>query len=236
MTGRRLVMMALLAAVLVVAACSPDPYNLHPQALKVERIVVGGAALELQPPRAQTGEFLLYEGEPYPDGGIVYKPFYLTDVEITPTVGGAILARKGRYGEIFGLLSRGVVGEASNNRLVPRVGLGELTVAERSLVEAENRDRAIVLDAFMKGKRIAAVEADAVRRVLAYARYQVLSNGVWVEKVPGEWVIKGGREYRGRVMAREPVPLQPPPPASTPAPVRDTATTSRVRTPQPSVR
>jgi hypothetical protein len=211
---------------LVSAGCSPDPYNIHPQALKVERIVGGGASLEVQPPRPQTGEYILLEGVPNRDGGIIHQPFYLTDVEITPAVGGAILARKSRYSEIFGLLSRGAAGEASTGRIVTRVSLSELTSSERRAVDAENRDREVLVDAFMKGKLVPAAEANAVRRVFAYARYEVMPPGLWVERQPGEWVIKGGTRYRERVMSREPIAVatpsgEPAPAASSPAPMEE---------------
>ncbi len=241
----------LVAAVSAAAlSCSPDPYNLHPQAYKVESIVTGGAALDLQEPREGSGEYVLMEGKPYYDGGIVWQPFYLTDIEVTTKVGDAILQRKSRYPEVFGLLARGVAGEGSNNRIVPRVSLGEITAAERRLIDDENRDRDILVQAFMKGKRINAVEAENVRRVVAYARYQLTPPGVWVERAPGEWVIRGGRDYRARVMAREPVemrtPSEPvtlpaasapaaPPPASTPAASAPATTTTETR-PQPVIR
>jgi hypothetical protein len=222
------------AAICVVAAigCAPDPYNVHPQALKVERIVGGGASLEVQPPRPQTGEYILLEGVPNRDGGIVHQPFYLTDVAITPAVGGAILARKSRYTEIFGLLSRGAAGEASSGRLVARVSLSELTSSERRAIDAENRDREALTEAFVKGKMVPAAEADAIRRVFAYARYEVMPPGVWVERQPGEWVIKGGTRYRERVMSREPIAVAVP--SGEPAPA--TSSPATVEEPRPRVR
>lgn len=200
----------------VLAACAPDPYNLYPQAMKVEKIVMGESALELQAPRPQSAEYILYEGVPFQDGGVMWQPFYLTDIEINPTLGSAILERKSRYAEVFGLLSKGAVGEASNGKLTPRVGLGELTIAERDIIERENADRETLILAFMEGKQVPRVEHMAVRRVFAYSRYQLLPGGIWVEKTPGEWMIKGGAEYRERVMARDPVYL--------PAPSEDVST------------
>lgn len=202
-------LLTVIGTALLIASCSPDPYNLYPQSLKVEKIVMGESALEYHPPREGTPEYLLYEGVPYQDGGIMYQPFYLIDVEITPELGAAILTRKSRYGQIFGLLSKGAVGEASSGRLVPRVGLGELTIAERDLIDRENRDRELLVEAFMRGKQVPAVDHMAVRRLFAFARYQLMQPGIWVEKKPGEWLVKGGREYRERVMSRDPVYLPP---------------------------
>lgn len=201
--------------IFLIAACSPDPYNLYPQSMKVEKIVMGESALELTPPRPTTPEntrpeYLLHEGIPYQDGGIVYKPFYLIDIEINPTLGSAILERKSRYTEIFGLLIKGAVGEASNGRLVPRVGIGELTILERRFIEQENADREVLIEAFMKGKQVPDHDHMAVRRVFAFSRYQLLPPGIWVEKTPGVWLIKGGEDYRARVMARDPVLIAEP--------------------------
>ncbi len=192
------------------AACAPDPYNVLPQCLKVEKIVMGEAALESQQPRPYSGEYVLYEGIPFQDGGMEYKPFTLTEISITPTLGSAILARKSRFGEIFGLLSKGAAGEAASGRIVPRVGLGELTAYERTLLDTENKDRSIILKAFLEGKKVPETDEIAIQRVFAFSRYQLLPEGVWVEKRPGEWQIKGGREIRMRVMAREPVAMEVP--------------------------
>ena len=46
-------------------------------------------------------------------GGMVFKPFYLDGMNLTPEVGNAVFARKSRFGEIFGLLARGAVGATS---------------------------------------------------------------------------------------------------------------------------
>jgi len=204
-----LVMILIIVSTFTLSSCSPDPYNLHPQAYKVESAVMGGVALDMQEPRQGSGEYILLEGVPYYDGGIVWKAYYLTDVEITPKVGDAIRHRKSRWGEIFGLLSRGVAGENAQNEIIPRASLSELTEAEKKLMEEENRDREIIISAFAKGKKIVLTEIPAVRRVSAFARYQLLPPGVWVEREPGEWIVKGGRDYRAKVMAREPIELKP---------------------------
>lgn len=199
---------ALLAALLVpITACAPDPYNIHPQTLRVERAVVGQTALELQKPRPGSDEYTLFEGRPFADGGIVFRPFHLVDVEVTPELGAAILARKNRYGLVFGLLVRGVVGEAADARLTPRVSLIELTESERRLIEEENADRELIVRAFAAGKKIPEVDIGAIRRVFAYARFQLMPEGILFERQPGEWIVKGGRDYRARVMARDPVIL-----------------------------
>ncbi len=200
--------LAVIALSLVLSACAADPYNVFPDAAKVERIVVGTSALQVQEPRQGSSEYRIYEGRPIPDGGILWQPFYLTDLPVAPQVGGAILARKARWSEVFGLLTRGAAGEASDNRLVPRVSAAELTERERGLIDLENRDRTIVLNAILQGRRIPAADADAVRRVFAYTRYQQMPDGVWVERRPGQWVVKGGRDYRSRMMEREPVAMQ----------------------------
>lgn len=197
-------------AAVILAACAPDPYNIHPQTLKVERAVVGESALELQKPRTGINEYSLFEGKPFSDGGIVFKPFYLVDVEVTPEVGAAILARKNRYGRVFGLLVKGAAGEAADARLTPRVSMLELTESERKLIEEENADRELIIRAFAAGKKIPEVDIGAIRRVFAYSRFQLMPEGILFERQPGEWIVKGGRDYRARVMARDPVILTPP--------------------------
>lgn len=215
----------LAGAAAILASCAPDPYNVLPQCRQVEAIVMGEAALESQQPRPYTGEYLLYEGKPFQDGGIEYKPFTLTDIAITPPLGSAILARKSRFTEIFGLLSKGAAGEAASGRIVPRVGLGELTAYERNLLDAENKDRSVIMQAFLEGKKVPLTDEVAIQRVFSFARYQFLTDGVWVEERPGEWRIKGGREVRLRTMAREPAALEPP--------VEETATTTTPAQPAP---
>lgn len=229
----RFATLALLAAALAVAGCAADPYNAFPDAARVERIVVGSSSLQVQDPRPGSSEYFVYEGRLIPDGGIIWQPFYLTEQPVTPRIGDAVLARKARWPEVFGLLTRGAVGESAENRLVPRVGAGEFTERERMLVDAENRDRALILQAVLEGRRVPAEDAASVARVFAYTRYQQMPDGIWVERSPGRWVIKGGRDYRARVMEREPVAMDPgPEPSLEPMP----PSSPGIEAPRPRVR
>lgn len=192
-------------SVSLLSACVPDPHDVHPEALKVEKAVTGRTVMELQKPREHTNEYVLYSGTPYGEGGIVYAPFHLDDIPVTPSLGNAILARKTRYSRIFDLLARGAVGEAADGHLVIRISPAELTIAERNLIDIENRDRNLIVDDFVRARNLPEFEAGPIHQVFAFSRYQILPDGLWVEKEPGVWIVKGGREYLERVMANNPV-------------------------------
>lgn len=211
---RHAVVLYLVAALLVAGCATADPYGVFPDASRVERIVAGSSALQVQDPRPGSDEYLVFEGVPMSGGGIIWKPFYLTDVPVPLRVGNAIQARKARWAEVFGLLARGAAGENAENRLVPRVGLGELTERERFLLDAENRDRAIILAAIQEGRRIPEADVAAAAVVFSQARHKLLPDGLWIEARPGRWIVKGGSDYRSRVMSREPILLSPEPDAA----------------------
>lgn len=231
MNGWKCVVMA--GMIGLVSACAADPYNVYPDAAKVERIVTGPASLQVQEPNPNSSEYRIFEGRPIADGGLIWKPFYLTDAPVSPSVGGAILARKARWGEVFGLLTNGAVGESFDNRLVPRVSASEFTAYERGMIDSENADREMILGAELAGRRIPAMDADAVRRVFAYTRLQLMPDGVWVERQPGQWSVRGGLDYRSRVMDREPIGMAAAPSSELEAPpepeLRLEAPTPRLR-------
>lgn len=199
---------AAVVAATVLSSCAPDPYNLHAQAYRIEKLISGPAALEREEPVEHRQQFVLLESNRIPNGGIYYKVFRLDDMDITPDLGNSLLARKARYGEVFGLLTKGAIGEGSDGRLVPRVSSVELTKSEQQLIAAENRDRDYLIEAAMSARQVPAYEIAVVRGVFAYARYQMLPEGVWVEIEPGKWIVKGGQGYVRRVMGRAPVLLE----------------------------
>ena len=202
------VAMIVFITAMALTSCAPDPYNLHPSAYRIEKVVTGASALEREQKAVTRQEYILLEGYQIPGGGIVYKVFQLRDIKITADVGNAILARKVRYPEVFGLLTRGAIGEGADGMLTPRVALMEMTRAERTLIESENRDREFLIQTAMEAKRVPSYEAPVVAKVFAYARYQLLPDGVWVETEPGRWIVKGGRGYVRRVMGRAPIVMQ----------------------------
>ncbi|RMH59511.1 MAG: DUF1318 domain-containing protein [Candidatus Hydrogenedentota bacterium] len=211
--------LVVMGAILSLFGCvsAADPYNLHPAALRLERAITGPVTLEPQS-AALRRQYVLYEGEPHPGGGITYRPFAMTGVTMTPELGDAILGRKRRFGEVFGLLSRGAAGESADNELVPRVAPSELTRAEQEIIDAENRDRKVIVETFLKERGLPEAEASAVKRVMAFARYQVLPRGIWVEKQPGHWVLKGGAGFREKVLSEPPMEMEPLPQRSTAPP------------------
>lgn len=209
MSGKRWAVWGLLA-LLMTGACAPDPYGIQLQAAKIERAVTGASVLEQQEPKPGSADFVLYEGELVRGGGINWKPFYLEGFRLDRSFGEVLMARKIRYTEIFGLLSNGICGEGANGHLVARVNESELTKAQAALIAAENRDRDYIVQYLLAEKGLPALEAAPLARVFGYTRYELLPNGIWAERVPGTWVVKGGSDYERRMMAREPIVVEPP--------------------------
>lgn len=211
MSGKRWAVWGLLVLVMAMAgACAPDPYGIQLQAAKIERAVTGASVLEQQEPKPGSADFVLYEGELVRGGGINWKPFYLEGFQLDRAFGEVLMARKIRYAEIFGLLANGIVGEGADGRLVARVPASELTKAQDALIAAENRDRDYIVQYLLAEKGLPPVEAASLARVFGYTRYELLPNGIWAERVPGTWGVKGGSDYERRMMAREPIVVEPP--------------------------
>jgi uncharacterized protein YdbL (DUF1318 family) len=85
--------------------------------------------------------------------------------------------------------SRGCIGETNRGFLVARPG--EACSAEvASLIRAENADRQLIYDAFMKENKIQAADTPRVQSAFAKARQERSRPNDWVQIDDGQWVRK----------------------------------------------
>jgi uncharacterized protein YdbL (DUF1318 family) len=85
--------------------------------------------------------------------------------------------------------SRGCIGETNQGWVVARPGEGcGLEVAE--LIRAENADRRVIYDAFMKDNKIPTSDTARVQNAFAKARQERARPNDWIQLDDGQWVRK----------------------------------------------
>lgn len=106
--------------------------------------------------------------------------------EMTPEVKSALDARRGRYEELAGLKSQGVVGE--NNR-----GYVEVLKSEgnaQSVVDAENRDRKVIYNTIVAQNGLGADALATIEKVFAQVQRDKAASGDSIQNESGAWVKK----------------------------------------------
>ncbi len=106
----------------------------------------------------------------------------------TPEIRRAVASRNARFGEMQQWKGRGCIGE-SNQGLVearPGQGCGDLG----RLIGAENADRQLIMDTFMRQNNIPASDAGRVRAAFAKTNRDRAQAGEWIQQDNGQWVKK----------------------------------------------
>jgi uncharacterized protein YdbL (DUF1318 family) len=171
---------ALLGLAGLVAACVPVTVNISfPQeklegaARQIEDLPAGTAAAP--PPPA-----------PAPGGGRTVDVAPRIAIR-TPEVVKASASRRERRPVLREWKAKGCIGE--NNRGLAELRPGEGCTPEvASLIRAENADRQVIYDAFIKENKIPASDTPRVQSAFAKARQERARPGDWVQQPSGEWV------------------------------------------------
>jgi uncharacterized protein YdbL (DUF1318 family) len=107
----------------------------------------------------------------------------------SPEVQKAAGSRRARRPALRGWKDRGCVGETNQGLLVARPGEGcGPEVAD--LIHAENADREVIYDAFMKDNNIPASDTPRVQSAFAKARQERSRTNDWIQLDDGQWVRK----------------------------------------------
>jgi uncharacterized protein YdbL (DUF1318 family) len=107
----------------------------------------------------------------------------------SPEVLKATESRRQRRGELRDLKAKGCLGETNQGLLETRPGEG-CTNEAMELMRAENADREVVYQAFMKENNIPATDTSRVRSAFAKARQERARPGDWIQTDDGRWVKK----------------------------------------------
>lgn len=104
----------------------------------------------------------------------------------TPELVKAIEDRRARRPQVRELKNRGCIGETNEALLTSRPGDG--CGAEAALIAAENADRLLIYDTFMKQNNIPAADTPRVRTAFTRARRDRARANDWVQQDDGQWV------------------------------------------------
>ena len=109
--------------------------------------------------------------------------------ERSPEVVKVTEARRARRPTLREWKTRGCIGETNQGMLVARPGEGcGPEVAD--LISAENADRQVIYDAFMKENNIPASDSPRVRTAFAKARLERARANDWIQLENGQWTRK----------------------------------------------
>jgi uncharacterized protein YdbL (DUF1318 family) len=109
----------------------------------------------------------------------------------TPEVVKARDSRRQRRPELREVKHKGCVGETNKGLLVARPGEG-CGPEVAGLIRAENADRQVIYDAFVKENKIPATDMPRVQSAFAKARQERSRPNDWVQLDDGQWIRKQG--------------------------------------------
>jgi uncharacterized protein YdbL (DUF1318 family) len=172
--------LAMLAGVL--AACVPVTVNI---AFPQERL--DAAARTIEAAEAQPS------GSPPPapaptGGGQGVSPIPRTDSR-SPEVVKARQSRRERRSALRQWKERGCVGETNQGTVVARPGDG-CGAEAAELIRAENADRKVIYDDFMRENKIPASDRSRVNTAFAKARQERARTNDWLQLEDGQWIRK----------------------------------------------
>jgi uncharacterized protein YdbL (DUF1318 family) len=107
----------------------------------------------------------------------------------SPEVVKATQSRRERRAALREWKARGCLGETNQGLLEARTGEG-CTAEALELMRAENADRLVIYQAFMKENNIPASDTPRVRSAFAKARQERSRPGDWIQAEDGRWVKK----------------------------------------------
>ena len=105
--------------------------------------------------------------------------------EITPAAETALEGRRNRFDELSDLKARGSVGE--NNRGYVEALVDDLAV--KALVEAENKDRAVIYNIIAEQNGLVGA-LETIERVFAQVQSEKSSPGTKIQDENGAWITK----------------------------------------------
>jgi len=104
----------------------------------------------------------------------------------TPELAKVFEARRARRPQIREGKDRGCIGETRDALLASRPGDG--CGGEAALIAAENADRMVVYDTFMKQNNIPPADAQKVREAFTKSRRERARPNDWIQLDDGRWV------------------------------------------------
>lgn len=105
--------------------------------------------------------------------------------EMTPEVSAALDARRSRFENLADLKSKGMVGEDNRGYVKALVSAPEV----EAVVEAENKDRAVVYTT-IAGQNNLAAEMATIEKVFAEVQRDKAKPGEKIQDANGQWVTK----------------------------------------------
>ncbi len=179
--GHRWTVLAMLAITL--AACVPVTVNItFPQ----EQLDAAARKIEDMP--AQPASTPAPAPPPASGGGRTVEVKPTVDTR-SPEVVKANESRRERRPVLREWKNRGCIGETNQGTLVARPGDG-CGPDVATLIRAENADRRLIYDAFMKDNSIPAADRPRVNSAFARARQERSRPNDWVQLDDGQWVRK----------------------------------------------
>jgi uncharacterized protein YdbL (DUF1318 family) len=172
-------------AALAVAACVPVTVNISFPQEKLD-----AAARHIEDTTAQAATAAPPPATPGPVTGQGRNLDVTPRIDTrSPEVQKATDSRRARRPELREWKTRGCMGENNQGLVVERPGEGcGPEVAE--LIRAENADRKVVYDAFMKDNSIPASDTARVQLAFAKARQERSRPNDWIQLENGQWVRK----------------------------------------------
>ena len=183
--GCHAVRVAMLAIVL--AACVPVTVNItFPQ----EKLDSAARQIEDMPAQSASAPPQASTPAPAPGGGRSVDVAATPSIDTrSPEVMKVTESRRQRRPALREWKSRGCLGETNQGLLVARPGEGcGPEVAD--LIRAENADRQVIYDAFMKENNIPITDTARVRSAFAKARQERSRSNDWIQLDGGQWVRK----------------------------------------------
>ncbi|HEX2480973.1 MAG TPA: DUF1318 domain-containing protein [Methylomirabilota bacterium] len=183
MESHRWTVLAVLA--LSLAACVPVTVNItFPQ----EQLDAAARNIEDMPAQPASTPAPAPPPAPAPGGGRTVDVKPTVDTR-SPEVVKANTSRRERRPALREWKNRGCIGETNQGTIVARPGDG-CGPEVASLIRAENGDRRIIYDAFMKENNIAASDTGRVHNAFAKARQERSRANDWIQLDNGQWVRK----------------------------------------------
>lgn len=105
--------------------------------------------------------------------------------EMTPEVSAALDARRARFDNLADLKSKGMVGEDNRGYVKALVSAPEV----EAVVEAENKDRAVVYTT-IAGQNNLAAEMATIEKIFAEVQRDKAKPGEKIQDANGQWVTK----------------------------------------------
>jgi uncharacterized protein YdbL (DUF1318 family) len=181
--GYRWTVLALLAISL--AACVPVTVNItFPQ----EQLDAAARKIEDMPAQPASTPAPASPPAPAPGGGRTVDVTPRVDTR-SPEVVEANASRRERRPVLREWKNRGCVGETNQGTLVARPGEG-CGPEVATLIRAENADRRVIYDAFMRDNNIPAADRPRVNSAFAKARQERSRTNDWIQLDDGQWVRK----------------------------------------------